>query len=82
MLLFHRGLWPSFLFNLFRSTVTHYMLVGPLSMMSFEALSKMTAAYLGQIGSIILLLIAHNFYHYIKLDRLLGPCSNINYINV
>jgi hypothetical protein len=77
-----RGLVPRALFNLFCSTVTASGYSETFVMMSLEAFSTETAANLGQIGSIILLLIAHSFYHSIKFALFEGPCSNINSIRV
>lgn len=77
-----RGLVPRALLSLFCSTVTASGYSEALVIISLEAFSRETAANLGQIGSIILLLIAHNFYHSIKLALFEGPCSNMNSIRV
>lgn len=79
---FHCGLSPRAGLSLLLATVIASGYLGPLVTMILEAFSTETAEYLGQIGSIILLLIAQIFYHSIKLALLLGPCSNINSIKV
>jgi hypothetical protein len=82
LLLFQRGLSPNAGVSLLIGTVTISGYWAALSRIILDALSILTAEYLGQIGSIILLLIAQSFYHSIKLDLLLGPCSSINSVKV
>jgi hypothetical protein len=71
---FQRGLSPKSGFSLLFNTVMASGSFGPFTTVILEAFLTETAEYLGQIGSIILLLMAQIFYHSIKLALLLGPC--------
>jgi len=82
LLLFQRGLSPNVGVNLLIRTVTTSGSLETLSRIILDALSSFTAENRGHIGSIILLLIAQSFYHSIRFDLLLGPCSSINSVNV
>lgn len=76
------GRTPSCLLSLFISTVTASGSADTLRIVKRHAFASDTAEYLGQIGSIIRLFMAHIFYHSIRFALLLGPCSSMNSISV